>query len=315
MKHDGVIVPMSLPVTPDGRLDEPAAERLVEQLAVHGLHVFVLGTTGESASVPGAARLRLVQIAVRTAARRVRVYAGISDNCLADSVSAGREYLQAGVDAVVAHAPWFFQLNDAEIAAWFTQLVAELRGPFMLYNIPQVTRHSVSIEVAARLAELPDVIGFKDSENTPGRLEAVYARLGGRPHFSLVMGTGSLSTQALRRGYDGLVPATANFAPTQWRDLYAAARAGEWDRAEPLQQQMIALAGVFQKNRSLGQWLAAMKAGLHLRGLCSPAMLPPLEALDSTAIEALRAELTKNGFQVGQVSDLTSEVQSVGSKT
>lgn len=295
-KHDGVIVPMSLPVTPGGDLDEAGAERLTEQLAAHGLHVFVLGTTGESASMPRAARLRLVEIAVRTAARRVRVYAGISDNSFADSLAAGREYLQAGVDAVVAHAPWFFPLNDTEIEAWFTRLIRELPGPFMLYNIPQITRHSVSIDVAARLAELPGAIGFKDSENSPGRLENVHAQLGGRPGFSLVMGTGSLSTQALRRGYDGLVPATANFAPASWRDLYSAARAGQWDRAEQLQQQMIALAGVLQKGRSLGQWLAAMKAALHLRGLCSPAVLPPLQALEPAAIEQLRAELTALGM-------------------
>lgn len=295
-KHDGVIVPMSMPVTPEGGLDEAGAERLTEQLAAHGLHVFVLGTTGESASVPRAMRSRLVQIAVRTARRRVRVYAGISENSFADSLAAGHEYLTAGVAAVVAHAPWFFPLNDAEIEAWFTRLIRELHGPFMLYNIPQVTRHSVSIDVAARLAELPGAIGFKDSENTPGRLENVYARLGARADYSLVMGTGSLSTQALRRGYDGLVPATANFAPAQWRDLYAAARAGQWERAESLQQQMIALAGVLQKGRSLGQWLAAMKAALHLRGLCSPAVLPPLQPLDPAATALLRSELTALGL-------------------
>lgn len=295
-KHDGVIVPMLTPFTATGSLDEAAAERLCEQLAVHGLHIFVLGTTGESASVPRAQRLRLVEIAVRTARQRARVYAGISDNSLVDSIAAGRAYLQAGVDAVVAHAPWFFPLNDIEIEAWFTRLVRELYGPFMLYNIPQITRHSVSIEVAASLAELPDVIGFKDSENSPGRLEQVHARLGGRPGLSLLMGTGALSVQALRTGYDGLIPSTANFAPASWRDLYAACRAQEWDRANELQQRMIALAGAFQKGRSLGQSLGAMKAGLHLRGLCSPTMLPPLRPLDANATSQLRAELVAQKF-------------------
>lgn len=295
-KHDGVIVPMNTLVTTTGELDERAAEQLCEQLAAHELHIFVLGTTGESASVPPAARGRLVDIAVRVARKRVRVYAGISANALVDSLAAGREYLAAGVDGVVAHAPWFFQLNDAEIEGWFTQLARELRGPLMLYNIPQVTRHSVSIDVAARLAELPGAIGFKDSENTPGRLEALHERLGGRPNFALLMGTASLSTIALRRGYDGLVPSSANFAPAAWRDLYKAARAGRWEEAEPIQQRMIALAKILQQGRSLGQSLAAMKAALHLHGIGSGAMLPPLQPLDTAALEKLREELTTQGF-------------------
>ena len=131
-KHDGVIVPMLTPFTAEGRLDEAAAERLVDQLAVHGLHVFVLGTTGESASVPRAQRQRLVDLAKRIAGQRVRVYAGISDNSLEDSIAAGRAYLQAGVDAVVAHAPWFFPLNDAEIKAWLTARYSD----FVLYDPP-----------------------------------------------------------------------------------------------------------------------------------------------------------------------------------
>ena len=294
-RHDGVIVPMLTPFTDGGGLDEGAAERLVDRLAAHGLHVFVLGTTGEGASVPAADRRRLVEIARRTARARVRVYAGISANALTESVAAGREYLQAGVDAVVAHPPWFFPLAPAEIEAWFARLVRELRGPFLLYNIPQVTRHSVPVEVVARLAEQPGVVGFKDSENTPGRMDAVLAALGGRPDFSLLMGTGSLSVEALRRGYHGLVPSMANVAPAPWRRLYEGARREPAPEADALQQRMIALAGVLQRGRSLGQSLAAMKAALHLQGVCAPAMLPPLQALEPAAIAALGGELAALG--------------------
>ena len=282
---------MMTPFTADGGLDEGAAERLTDRLAAHGLHVFVLGTTGEGGSVPAAERRRLVEIARRVGRGRGLLYAGISANALAESVAAGRDYLQAGVDAVVAHPPWFFPLAPAEIEAWFVQLVRELRGPFLLYNIPQVTRHSVPVDVVARLADQPEVVGFKDSENTPGRMDAVLAALGGRRNFSLLMGTGSLSVEALRRGYHGLVPSMANVAPAPWRRLYDSARREPAAEADALQQRMIALAGVLQRGRSLGQSLAAMKAALHLQGIGIPAMLPPLQALDAAAISALAGEL------------------------
>ena len=69
-RHQGVIVPLVTPVTPNGSLDEPAAERLVDHLASNGCGMLVLGTTGEVASLPAALRQRYVEIAVRVAAKR-----------------------------------------------------------------------------------------------------------------------------------------------------------------------------------------------------------------------------------------------------
>src|SRR5262245_36752304 len=79
-EHFGVVVPMVTPITPDGRLDEPAVARLVEFLVEGGVDgIFVLGTTGEGISVPPTLRCRLVAQAVACVRRRTKVYAGIGD--------------------------------------------------------------------------------------------------------------------------------------------------------------------------------------------------------------------------------------------
>lgn len=290
-KHRGVIVPMITPVTPDGELDEPAAARLVARLVGGGVGVFVLGTTGETASLPPAMRRRLVEVAVTGAAGRAPVFAGIGDNCVADSIAAAEAYLRSGVDAVVAHLPSYYLLEPAEMHAYFELLARRIPGPLVLYNIPQTTHMSVPVEVVERLTALPSIVGFKDSENVPGRLEQVADRLGGRPGFSIFMGAAVLSVQALRRGYDGLVPGSGNLAPELWCRLYTHACAGRWEDAEGLQQQADALARVFQRNRTLGQSLAALKAAMEARGLCGPTVLPPLRTLEPAAREAIRAEL------------------------
>ena len=290
-KHRGVVVPMVTPFNADAVLDERAAEHIVDRLAAHELGVFVLGTTGEAASLPIPERRRLVEIAVSVAARRVPVFAGIGSNSMSETLSAARAYLRAGLDAVVAHLPSYYLLDPAEMQAYFEQLARDVPGPLVIYNIPQTTRMSLPCELVARLADLSSVIGFKDSENSQTRFEQVAAMLGGRPEFSIFMGVAALSVKALRRGFDGVVPGPGNFIPHLWHDLYESAAAGDWAQAEELQRVVDSIAEVFQRKRSVGQAIAGLKGAMSAFGLCSPVVLPPLVTCSERECAAFREEL------------------------
>lgn len=290
-RHRGVIVPLVTPVTPDGSLDEPAAARLVDHLASNGCGMLVLGTTGEVASLPFALRQRYVEIAVQVTAKRTPVFACPASNCVSFSIETANHYLRTGVDAVVGILPNYFKLESAEMQAYFGRLADGIRGPLMIYNMPATTGMSIPLDVIETLSLRPNVTGLKDSEGTEGRREEVARRFGGRPDFSLFMGIAAHSVPALRLGFDGLVPSGGNLYPERWHRLYQAARQGDWAEAEKLQRQLDAIGAVFQRNRTLGQSLAALKAGLGLRQLCGPAMVPPLMPLSPADQEAVRAEL------------------------
>ncbi|MEY4488402.1 MAG: hypothetical protein RIQ79_910 [Verrucomicrobiota bacterium] len=294
-KHHGVIVPLVTPVTPSGALDEAAAERLVDHLASNGCGMLVLGTTGEVASLSAALRQRYVEIAVKTAAKRTPVFACPASNCVSFSIETANTYLAAGADAVVGILPNYFKLEPAEILAYFERLSAGIRGPLMVYNMPATTGMSIPLDVIETLSRLPNVTGLKDSEGTAGRREEVAKRFGGRADFSLFMGIAAHSIPALRLGFDGLIPSSGNLYPERWSALYNAARSGDWAAAEKLQTQLDTLGAIFQRNRTLGQSLAALKAGCGLRALCGPDMVPPLLPLSVADQEAVRAELRQLG--------------------
>lgn len=292
-RHRGVIVPLVTPVTASGLLDEAAAERLVDHVASNGCGMLVLGTTGEVASLSAALRRRYVEIAVRVTANRTPVFACIAHNCVEDSIAAGRDYLRLGVDAVVGMLPNFFKLDPAGIQNYFERLSDALTGPLIIYNMPQTTGMSIPVEVIERLSRRSNITGLKDSESTEGRRELVAKRLGGRENFSLFMGVASHSVAAMRLGFVGLVPSSGNLYPELWRDLHAVALARDWARAEQLQKRLDAIGAVFQRDRTLGQSLAAIKAGLSLRQLCGPDMLPPLQPLDRAGRAAVCHALLK----------------------
>jgi 4-hydroxy-tetrahydrodipicolinate synthase len=294
-KHRGVIVPLVTPVNADGNLDEAAACRLVDHLASNGCGMLVLGTTGEVASLPLALRLRYVEIAVKTAAKRTPVFACAASNCVSDSIEAANAYLALGADAAVGILPNYFKLESSEILAYFERLADGIRGSLMVYNMPATTGMSIPYEVIERLSQRDNITGLKDSEGTAGRREEIAKRFGGRANFSLFMGIAAHSVPALRLGFDGLVPSSGNLYPERWNHLFKAAEAGDWNTAEKLQLELDALGAIFQRNRTLGQSLAALKAGLGLRSLCGPDMISPLLPLSPAEQESVRTELRQLG--------------------
>ncbi len=295
LRPHGVIVPLVTPVTPAGDLDVPAAERLVDHLASNGCGMLVLGTTGEVASLPRDLRQRYVEIAVKVAAKRTPVFACPASNCVGFSIETANDYLQAGADAVVGILPNYYKLEPAEMLAYFERLADGVRGPLMVYNMPATTGMSIPLDVIESLASRANVTGLKDSEGTAGRREEVAKRFGGRADFSLFMGIAAHSIPALRLGFDGLVPSSGNLYPERWSALYRAARAGDWTTAEKLQARLDALNAIFQRNRTLGQSLGALKSACGLRGLCGPDMVPPLRALSAAEQDSVRAEVAALG--------------------
>lgn len=298
LKYGGVVVPMITPVTEDGRLDEPAVDRLVDFLVAGGVDgIFVMGTTGEGTAIPRAYRRRLVE---RTAARvngNAKVFAGIGD-AHPEEIRAGNDYLSAGVHAVVSRPP--VAIPAGEMLSWFRALLDGLDGPLLLYNMPMTTKISIPLDVVESLAGHPRLAGIKDSENNPRRLEELLGRFGGKRDFSVFVGVGALMESGLRLGADGIVPSVGNLIPDVCRKLCAAARNRDWSGAGASYSRMSTVAALYQNGRTLNESLSVLKGALHLRGLCAPHVLPPLKPLTESQLEKLRNEMERLHLLNGQ---------------
>jgi 4-hydroxy-tetrahydrodipicolinate synthase len=279
-RHSGVIVPMVSPFTSDGTIDEPAVRRLIERLVAARVRgVFVLGTTGECASISEPERARLVRAAVEAADGRLAVYAGISGNCLSESLERARRYAQDEVCAVVAHPPYYYPPTELELEAYYLRLADAVDLPLLLYNIPKTTHVSLSVRLIEHLSHHPNIEGLKDSAPEAPRLAEVVNALNGREGFSLLCGCGPLLAEALRLGADGMVPSTGNLIPEVYQEMWEAALQGRWDDVERQQALSMAVGARYQQGRSLGESLAALKAILADEGVCGSAVLPPLRTL------------------------------------
>lgn len=290
-KYSGVIVPMVTPFTDDRKIDQKSVSKLVNHLVANQTMPFILGTTGESASIPEDYRLDFAQNMVENAAQGTMTYIGISGNCLETSIESAKKYFDLGVNVMVAHSPGYYPINDDQMLFYFEELIENIPAPLILYNIPPVTGLSLSLDVVEKLSHHPRIVGLKDSERDPDRLKESLSRWADREDFSYLSGWAAVSAEALLKGCNGLVPSTANLVPKMYKDLYDAGIAGDKETARRLQRETDEISLIYQKGFILPEALAALKVVLNEAGFCETHVLPPLKSLSQEREAAIRGEI------------------------
>ncbi|WP_192579136.1 dihydrodipicolinate synthase family protein [Dyadobacter aurulentus] len=297
-KFSGVVVPMITPVHADLTIDVPAAEKLVHYLTSNGAAPFILGTTGESASIGRAEKKKLVEATVKAAAGRSIVYAGISGNAVTDSIEDAHHYQDLGADVFVATMTSYYPADADQMLRYFTLLADKVPAPLIIYNIPATTHLSIPLDVVEQLSTHPNIVGFKDSERSVERLERSVSLWKDRSDFAFLTGWAAQSLRALQLGADGIIPSTGNLAPKLYDTLSRSVAEGNGQVAENAQLKADRISEIYQKDRTLSYSLPALKAMMSAYGLCQACMLPPMFQL------AADEEKSIKNFTLSQFGDL-----------
>lgn len=276
---------MVTPVTENGAVDVDAVNKIITLFSHSSVSALLMGTTGEGNSVSQKDALRLVSQAVITASKengsegRCTIYANLTGNCFSEQVEQAARFVEAGAEVIVATLPTYYALTPQQMENYYTRLADNVGRPLMLYNILATTHMSIPVEVIRRLADHPNIVGLKDSERDMERMKQCIELAHDREDFSYFCGWAAQSATSLAMGGDGIVPSTGNFVPQMFRQLYDAAIAGDTTTAQRLQDETDAIARIYQKDRTLGQSLAALKVMMQTKDLCQPFMLMPLTRL------------------------------------
>ncbi len=136
--------------------------------------------------------------------------------------------------------------------------------------------------MTARLAELPNVVGVKDSSGDASAMVRLCSKiLPGRPDFSILTGWDAALLPMLAAGAHGGTNATANFAPEWVLEVYEQFIAGDVAGARAAQGRLTA---TFDAVFDLGEFPDGFRLAAEGRGALA-ASLPRLPVSDSIADE------------------------------
>jgi dihydrodipicolinate synthase/N-acetylneuraminate lyase len=301
IKYSGIIVPAVTPLTADHKLDHEAVEKMFANFYRHDVMPFILGTTGEAASLSSDVKDDYIQFAAKCKKPGSVLYAGISSNCLYESIELAKKSFDAGIDVVAATLPSYYLLTEDQMKKYFEQLANGIAGPVIIYNIPATTHMSIPLKVIDELSHHENIVGCKDSERSEERLKESIALWNHREDFSHFVGWAAKSAEALLNG-SGLIPSTGNLHPGLYKQILQAAQSGDTEKTYGLQRLSDVLGNLYQGGRTLGESLWALKVLMKQAGLCEPNVMPPLQPLSADEtnklLSGLQEIINKEGIEL-----------------
>lgn len=293
MRLRGIVPPVVTPMTADQELDLPGLRKHIDLMLARGVHgIFVLGTTGEFYALDEREKLLVVVDAIAHVGGRSPVFVGTGAETTREVIRLTKMAEKEGAAGVSVITPYFIKPNQSELADHFRRVAESTSLPVVLYNNPATCGGlAIEPETVARLAEVPNVVGIKDSSgDLQNTIEII--RQTPRDRFSVLNGRDTLILAALQAGAQGAIPASCNIAPDLCVGIYESFTRGEIEAAREFQSR---LHGV-RMAMALGTGNSAVKEAMTLLGRSAGPMRAPVMPFGDAQKAKLKAILEKAGL-------------------
>src|SRR5262249_48810164 len=150
-------------ITPfkNGLIDEPALERLIKAQIKGGVDGIVpVGTTGESPTLDYEEHIRVIELSIEFAARKIKVLAGTGGNSTSEAIYLTKAAEELGADGSLQVAPYYNKPTQEGLFQHFQAVARATKLPIVLYSIPGRCGVEISVETVKRLVqECKTVVG------------------------------------------------------------------------------------------------------------------------------------------------------------
>jgi len=292
-KPEGILPALVTPFTDDAKsIDEERLRALVShclELGVHG--VVPCGTTGEFVNLTIEEKKRVIKIVVDEVNGKVPVVAGTGASGTNEALEMTRYAKDAGATAALIVVPYYLKPADRGIYEHYYTIASQVDLPIILYNIPQCTGLPLPWQMVEDLAQIPNIVGVKDSSGQLSFILAVLEKV--RDKINVLCGHDEVVVAALAAGCSGAILASANIIPDIWVQIYNHVKNGQLQKARELQYSVQKIARIIAGSGAVGT-----KAALNMMKIKVGPVRMPLSIggeLTYEAREELRLDLEKIG--------------------
>src|SRR5215469_6739879 len=241
MRLQGCGTALITPFKADLSVDEKRLRELVEWQVESGIEFLVpCGTTGETPTLSKEEWLRVVDITIDVAGRRVPIVAGATSNSTADAVEKAREVgKRKGVDAILTASPYYNKPTQEGQYQHFKAIAEAVDKPLVLYNVPGRTSANIEPATLARLAKINNIIAVKEASGSMTQIAEVLNVV--PDDFIVLSGDDAITLPLISLGGQGIISVASNLIPAELSKMTQAALEGDWTGARKLHRKYLPL--------------------------------------------------------------------------
>ncbi|MCL2444305.1 MAG: 4-hydroxy-tetrahydrodipicolinate synthase, partial [Treponema sp.] len=227
-------------------VDYEGFRRLVQFQITEGIDGLVpMGTTGENPTLDEDEEDKLIEIAVKEAAGKVKVIVGAGSNDTKHMVKYVQRAKRMGADGALVVTPYYNKPNDDGLLRHF-EAAANVGIPIIVYNIASRTGRNIQTSLMKEIANLPNIAGVKESSGDINQMgdvirEIAIPKKNSGSRFSVLSGDDSFTFPLISMGGDGVVSVISNLVPAKIKALTKAALEGRYDEARIIHYELIPL--------------------------------------------------------------------------
>ena len=278
-------------VTPfkNNDIDYNALEKLIDfHLKNNTDGILFCGTTGESPSLAGDEKERLLRFGLKKINKQVPVMMGTGTNNLHHTISSTVKAQEWGVDYALVITPYYNKPTQNGLYQYFKAVSANTDIPIVIYNVPGRTGVNISADTTLKLAhELKNIVGIKEASGDLVQLSRIVkdAPAG----FAVMSGEDALNYPILCCGGSGVISVTANIVPGKVHDLVDLTLKGKTEKAKGLHLELLELnQAMFIETNPI-----PVKESLHLMGMIEKELRLPMCNLQDENLKKLEKVLIK----------------------
>ena len=231
----GVYPAVTTQLHADQSLDLAATAKHYEALIDSGVSGLVVGgSLGENQALDPDEKRHVVELAVKVAAGKVPIVAGVAEVATAAATRYARDCAKLGATGLMVMPPMVYRPDAVEATAFFRAVAAATDLPWMLYNNPIAYTVDITPEKLLEFADISNMVAIKESSGDPRRITEIRLALADR--FALFAGVDDLILESTFLGVDGWVAGSGIAFPTENQRFWELTQAGRWEEAKTLYQ-------------------------------------------------------------------------------
>lgn len=289
---DGSWVALITPMTTQGQIDYTGLQRLVDFHLKNGTAGLVLmGTTGEAATISLDEQLDVLRAVIAQVKGKMALVAGNGANDTAEAVRKTKIMSTLAIDGFLTVTPYYNKPTQKGMLLHYQAVAAATDKAVLLYNVPGRTGVDMQASTVAELATVSNIVGIKEATGSMARLTELQQLC--PADFLLLSGDDASAAQFMLQGGQGVISVTTNVAPKAMAELCQAARSGDVERSQRVDDTLQALhRDLFIESNPIPTKWALKRMGL----INSDMMRLPLTQLEPIHYGVIEQALSQAGI-------------------